>query len=391
MPTVAETRHAPRGADALRLALGWTLTRALLLVTLLGGLGYPAAVVRGDVGLYRGWSEHLVHGSVPDSSHWQYPPAAGLWLALPRLLSSHYEGAFVLLSLALDAAVLLVLVRLTSARHRAPWLWVVGVAALGPVALARFDLAPTAAAVVSVALLVRHRAGSAGAAAGVGAALKVWPLIVIAAARRGVRRPWLLAFVAAAGSLEVLAMLLLSGSSSPLGHASGRRLEIESVPATPFLLARLVGAPVTVGGGHGAQEVVVAGSALIATLLAVASVLAVAVLVARTWTQREPPPLSAPLAALSVLLVLSPVLSAQYVVWAVGLGAVAATTVATRRHDLLLLIGVCVMTQLVFPVSWDALVSGSWWAVLLLTGRNALLVTLCVRLVRAASPTREAR
>jgi hypothetical protein len=367
----------------LRLAAGWLLTRALLVTLLVGALGYPD-LVGGDIGLYRGWAAQLVHGRLPGDGQWQYPPAAGLALAVPRLLGGSYDVAFVALALVVDAAVLWALVRSGRQGLRAGWVWVVAVCALGPVVLARFDLLPTLAAVAAVTLLARGRATRSGIVAGAGAAVKLWPAVVLAAAPRGARRSWLLAFAGCAALLELGAWLVLGGSSGGVGQASGRRVELESVAATPFVLARALGADVGVVTGHGAQELDVTGSAGIALALLLLGVVLSAVVVAIGWRRSTSPSPYLPVAALGTVLVLSPVLSAQYVLWLLGLGCVALASAAPSRRWTIGLVCLCGLTQGVYPLAWSALLDGASWAALLLLARNALLVAFVLTTVRAA-------
>ncbi|MGW0211207.1 glycosyltransferase 87 family protein, partial [Streptomyces sp. NPDC003233] len=142
--------------------LAWAVTRTALLLTLFGALRFPGDDVRPDVVvIYHGWYERLLTGSFPVGDvTWQYPPAAAAVFLAPALLPFlTYSHAFYLLACAADATVLVMLLRAGRAHGRdlaGAWLWVAGVAALGPLALARYDVMVTALAVAALLAAARH-------------------------------------------------------------------------------------------------------------------------------------------------------------------------------------------------------------------------------------------
>ena len=97
-----------------------------------------------------------------------------------------------------------------------------------------------------------------------------------------------------------------------------------------------------------------------------------------------------PLAATLLFLVVSPVLSAQYLLWVTGLAAVClATGRTTQRPVALAVLAAAALTQDVFPIGWISLLSGSAAATTILVARNTLLVAAailsCHRILRATS------
>ncbi|CAJ65315.1 Hypothetical protein; putative membrane protein [Frankia alni ACN14a] len=241
---------------------GWLLTRTLLVAGVLTGQTFGAQqTVLGDVRIYAGWAHDLGHGGgLPvGDDRWQYPPGAAVALVLPELAHTlsavPYRVAFVVLTLLADLAVTAALAR----RDRgAALFWVLGITALGPVALARFDLLPAAAGLAAVLAVSRARFGRAGFHLGVGTLLKVWPLLLLVAipapAGSPARWPARLRAGAArlagglAGAVGLLAAVVaLTGWWRDilgfLGAQQARGLQIEAVAATPFVVAHMLGGP----------------------------------------------------------------------------------------------------------------------------------------------------
>ena len=99
----------------------------------------------------------------------------------------------------------------------------------------------------------------------------------------------------------------------------------------------------------------------------------------------------APLAATLLYVVVSPVLSPQYLLWVTGLAAAClATGRTTQRPAALAVLAAAGLTQLIFPIGWLSLVSGSGVATGVLTARNVLLVLAaalsCWRIISAGLP-----
>jgi hypothetical protein len=87
----------------------------------------------------------------------------------------------------------------------------------------------------------------------------------------------------------------------------------------------------------------------------------------------------APLAATLLFLVAGPVLSPQYLLWATGLAAVClATGRTTQRPAALAVLAAAGLTQVIFPIGWPDLLSGSGVLVGVLVARNVLLVVAAV-------------
>lgn len=368
---------------------GWLVTRALLVVAPGWSLYPHHSAVTGDVRLYARWASILVSGHFPvGDPTWQYPPGAAGVIGLPGLTPLRYYPSFVALTLVVDALVLAVLLRGGRGGHRAgAWLWICGTTALGPIVLNRFDTLPTLLAVAALALAGTGGAGrsaGAGALLGLGAAVKVWPVLLIVVIRQRNR--------ALAGAAVVAAGLLAGlGAAGRLGEGldflnnqQARGLQVETLAATPYLLARVLGAPgIRVVREYGAYQVHGPGVSAVVTLTTLASGLVVLAFLWLAW--RRPGNVGLALAGLLAVLLTARVLSPQYLVWALGLAAVALTDPASRQRVTAgLLVAACALTQWLFPIWYAGLIRGAVGSTLLLALRNAVLLAALVVGLRAA-------
>ncbi len=374
-------------------------TRALL-VAAPGWSGYPHhAGITGDVRLYAGWASTLVSGHFPlGDPTWQYPPGAAGVLALPGLSPLRYYPSFVALALIGDALVLAVLARRAAAggSPAGAWVWILGTTALGPIVENRFDTAPTLLAVAALAVATRpasgpaagsvsgSRSGLAGALLGLGAAVKVWPVLLFPLIARRRR--------AAAGALAVGGVIVVGlAAGGRLGEGldfrhnqEARGLQTETLAATPYVLARAFGASgIRVVREYGAYQVHGPGVSVVVALTTVASAVVVLAVLGLAW--RRPGNLDLGLAGLLAVLLVARVLSPQYLVWALGLAALAVSNPASRqRRTAGLLVLACGLTQWLYPIWYVGLIHGAVGSALLLAVRNAVLVVAGGLAVRAA-------
>lgn len=356
--------------------VAWAALRLGLLAIVLGWIPWPEQV--NDLAIYQRWaSGPLAQGQSPTDPMWQYPPLAGPVFRLGAALPGDRLG-FALLFLAVDAAIMAMLVRQAARTGRTGGrtLWAWAALITGPLLLARFDVVPTAAALAAV-LLAADRPGLAGTLAAVGAWLKVWPLLVLAGIRRhDLSRAVLSALLASAAILGVLVLSVQQPLAFLTGQAQ-RGLQIESVAAWPFLVARSVGADIAVVYQFGAHEVVGAGVDIVAR----ASMLATLGLLGLVAVQRLRGALEAhaaadvALAAVLFSVVTSRVFSGQYFIWLLALGAACLGTPHTRmRRCVALVVASGAATQVVYPWLYTALLEGSPWAVLVQSVRVGLAV-----------------
>jgi hypothetical protein len=366
----------------------WLVSRAILF------LAGTVPRLAGDVGLYQHWyvcclSRHAFPSADP---MWQYPPGAGLVLWLPGWLPGSYLDDFALLAVGCDLAVTIVLAKASrrGGSLAGAWYWVCGVPVLGPLVVDRLDMIPV---MLSVAALCASGRGAArGGLLAAAAAVKAWPVTLLAGTEPG---QWRRVLPALAAVLTALAVLR-GPTMSFLAHQGARGTEIESAVAVPFMIWRLAGWPGSLvykfgawqlSGEHASLARDASRLSLILIALAVTAWCAATARGAIRW--RPEFAADAPLAATLLVLAASPVLSPQYLLWAIGLAAAClAARQTTQRPAALAILVAALLTVIVFPAGWPALLRGSAVITGILAARDALLVaaaaTSCRRLLGAA-------
>ncbi|MCM2576409.1 glycosyltransferase family 87 protein [Streptomyces meridianus] len=362
----------------------WAVTRSLLLLLVFKLVTLPGPDVTSDISvIYQRWYGVLLTGAFPlDDVSWQYPPLAALAVLSPALLPFlDYASAFFLLAFAADAVVLVLLItvgRRPGRRLSGAWVWIAGVALLGPTAYARYDLMVTAVAVAALLTAARHPA-TAGALTAVGALLKVWPALLLAgfAPGRPTRRAWAAATAAALLATAAFAVTM-PGALAFLTFQRDRGTEVESLGSLVFHVARHTGWDGQVLLNYGSVEFlgpyvsVVSRIALVLTCLALGWILLWR-LRARTWTSATVA--DAAFTAVLLFTVTSRVISPQYMAWLIGIAAVCMTTRSTcQRLPALLVVVATGVTLLEFPVWFAHVVASDALGITLIAVRNGLLV-----------------
>ncbi|WP_159079150.1 glycosyltransferase 87 family protein [Plantactinospora sp. BC1] len=401
-----QSHHRSRLWPTIAVVAVWIATRTVFVLIYANVVRAPVGNVFADVALFRRWSDELLDWQVPrDDPMWQYPPgAAALFRSLRHVAgdsAGSYEITFFALALVADLLVLLTLLRLARGDGLllGVWAWAVVVPLLNLLTYARYDIFVTALAVVALAATIR-RPVLAGAALGIGALVKVWPAVLLIAARPldGLR-PVLAGFAVTIAVLGGLLTLAFTGAWSGFtGNQADRGLQIESIGATPLVLARLGDRGVDVRYAYGAMEFVPDPFVRPVTLgLPVLTFLGLAALglwwLARgrhlTWTGA----LGFDVALLAVLTTVatSRVFSPQYMLWLVAVAAVCLTRRdTTQRVASALIVVATALTSALFPwyyaqVSTDP----AWPGTALLVVRNALVVAALGIGFRALTRRRE--
>ena len=220
-----------------------------------------------------------------------------------------------------------------------------------------------------------------GALASIGAMLKLWPALLLLGLPRDRRSIGALtSFAATALAVLVCGTLFTPGQLGFLRGQRNRGIEIEAVAATPWQAARLLGHPTKVVHEYGCAQF--AGLTALAPLCEVATLIGLALVAAlamlrppATWTPSAACDVA--LAATLVAIVTSRVLSPQYLIWAIGIGAAALAHSQSRQRSVVTAILVAaLLTQVVFPFGWQGLTARhpDPLAVVALVARNLLLV-----------------
>ncbi|MEU5524364.1 glycosyltransferase family 87 protein [Streptomyces sp. NPDC047860] len=370
---------AGRGSLAWLLVI-WALTRTALLLCVLKVIVFPGPDVTSDVSvIYQGWYDVLRTGTFPlNDVTWQYPPAAALAILSPGLLPFlEYPTAFFVLACVADLITLAMLLyggRGPGRARRGAWVWVAGVPLLGPTVYARYDVMVTAVAVAGLLAAGRHPR-VAGALAGFGALVKVWPALLLLAVRR--RGTWVSAGVTGVG-VAVLFAVLMPGAFAFLGFQRDRGTEVESLGSLVFHVARHHGWEGEVLLNYGSVEFLgpyvnwVSTGALFLTGAALGWLV-----LWRVVANRFEAHTVADAAFVGVLMftTTSRVISPQYMVWLVGVGAVCLCFRGSRMGGPVgLVLGACLVTVLEFPLWFAHVVASDVLGVSLLVLRNGLLV-----------------
>ncbi len=378
---------AARGSLAWLLVM-WALTRTALLLCVLKVIVFPGPDVTSDVSvIYQGWYDVLRTGTFPqDDVTWQYPPAAALAILSPGLLPFlEYATAFFVLACAADLITLAMLLyagRGPGRTRRGAWVWVAGVPLLGPTVYARYDVMVTAVAVAGLLAAGRHPR-VAGVLAGFGALVKVWPALILLAVRR--RGAWVSAAVTGAG-VAVLFAVLMPGAFAFLGFQRDRGTEVESLGALVFHVARHHGWEGQVLLNYGSVEFLgpyvswVSTGALFLTGAALAWLVLWRMLAGRFEAHTV-----AEAAFVGVLMFTTTrrVISPQYMVWLVGVGAVCLCFRGSRMGvPVGLVLGACGVTVLEFPLWFGHVVASDALGIGLRVVRNGLLVGATVGAAR---------
>jgi hypothetical protein len=341
----------------------WLSTRALVVAEV--GFWATGHTRFEDVANYETWSHYITsHDALPGGEAWQYPPGAGLLMLLPRLVPASYGGAFVGLMLLVDFVGFLLLARLgrRTGNDTGVWVWLLGLPLLGTFAVLRFDLVPTVIAIAAL-LVIHRRPNWFGALVGLGAVIKLWPALLLFGEWDRARLLRSAGAALAAVALVFLISTIAFGDTTGfLSHGGDRGLQEEAVATIPWQLEEIVsGDPYPRAIRSGAWEVATPTADTVAALLRWLTLAALAA--AAVWWRfrarairagREDladPAVSRDFVFAVVLLVvvLSPVLSSQYMVWLLGLAAVVLSARTTRlARPAWIVVGATVLTMATF-------------------------------------------
>ncbi len=380
----------------------WLSTRLLILVILAAFERF----VTGDVFYYYRKINALFTAGL-DSTLVEYPTPVVwfLWLPYGASFGSRvgYLVAFIVLMLALDAVFCYTLWRAAGRRHdTAIDFWLIFVPLIGPLSYLRFDMLPAVLAGGAL-LAARRKPWITGALTGLGAAVKLWPALLIGSfmSYRPGRRPVGLAFVVVGFGLALISLVFGGWPRliSPLTWQSDRGLQIESIWATPLMVARALSPErwIIEMSQYQAYEVFGPGVDLwvgvssIATLLGLALIILLTVRAFRHDGSTAVAIGFVVLATVAIMILTNKTLSPQYLLW---LGGPMATLLVLRRHaapdevkpisritgQLLVL---ALLTQLVYPVFYSGYLGHHGHAMIIIstvvtTIRNLALVGFTV-------------
>lgn len=386
----------------------WVAFLAIHLVVAAMGWVYPSQPMGDVVLVYQPWTASALAGGpvVGIDESWVYPQAA----LLPMLLTGVIAGpltpllgtydayliAWAVLVTVLDAVAFGILLGRAHSRRRrvAAAFWCAALLLLGPIALYRIDAVTVPLAVVA-GLWLSTRPIVAGTLLAVGAWIKIWPGALLVAAVLSVRSRMRVLGAAVAVSAGVVAVLLLLGAGPHvfgfLGQQEGRGLQIEAVAATPFLWLAAAGAArieysldiLTFQiSAPGADAVSAVLTPVMVTVVAAVTAIGAVKAARGAAVDRLFPALA--LSLVAALIVTNKVGSPQFQTWLLAPVVLWILVDATRsRLPAAVVLGLCALTCLVYPVGYDALLRAEVLPIGVLTVRNLLLVVLLVIAIRA--------
>jgi Glycosyltransferase family 87 len=333
--------------------------------------------VVGDVYYYHRKINALFSAGL-DRTLYEYPTPVVwiLWLPYGASLGNRvgYLVAFIIFMLVLDALFTYALWRSAGQRHgTAIDFWLIFVPLIGPLSYLRFDMLPAVLAGGAL-LAARRKPWVTGALTGLGAAIKLWPALLIGAfmSYRADRRPAGIAFVVVGFGLALISLIFGGWLRliSPLTWQSDRGLQIESIWATPLMLARAVKPDYWTVDMSRYQAYEIFGSGVeawvmisnIATLFGLALII---LLTIRAFRYDGSTPVAIGfviVAIVAIMTITNKTLSPQYLLW---LGGPMAALLAFRPQALAgeqpainrmagQLLILALLTQLVYPMLYDS-------------------------------------
>lgn len=379
--------------------VGFAATHLLLIALNIWGAGLPL----GDVTrTYVVWANHAQEGlsRMGIDQAWVYPILAFAPMALALYLPFlDYGLSWLIIVTGLNAIAFAVLlgrgVLIRSRMIAAAW-WLAFLVLLGPIALGRIDAVTVPFAMIGLLYAV-SRPRLASALLVIGAWLKVWPAALWGALVLVVKRRAEVMVVAIALSVGIIAVSLLAGAGwntfGFVAQQAGRGLQVESLGAIPFLWAIVFGS-----GAHEVIynldiltfEVIGPGTGVMATLMTPLMAIAMAVVAGvgiwAVWrgarTTRVLPELA--LGLTLVLIFTNKVGSPQYIAW-LAAAVVYGLVVARNRFatPAKLSLWIALLTQVIYPYFYWALLWVEPWQVAVMTVRAGLQAWLLVWIVRS--------
>lgn len=387
-------------------ALALAVLAGCFAVTFLGGPWGDESVT--DLFLYRSYADLFLDGFLPYRDvAFEYPPLAAPLLALPAVLGSGddaYRLAFAALALVLAGVLVLLVGGLARRTGGYPVRAMLAVAAAplltGAMLRTHFDLAPVVLTAGALLCLVSNRPRAGMAILGAGVMMKGFPIVVAPVAlawllARGQRREALEATAALA--LVVLAVaggaaaLSLPGAADAVTYHVDRPAQVESAPAMLLLgLDGLGAGRAELVHSHRSEGVEHPASAAAVALFSGLGIAAVALMTAGAarrpgTTERGEESdaralVLASLAAVAAFAAFGKVLSPQFLIWVLPLGALALAWGMPALAGAVL--AAVALTLIEFPAHYDDVVArepAALWLVALRDAVLALAVVLAAR------------
>lgn len=357
--------------------------------------------VAGDANFYHSYATRIMDGGEAPYADVkvEYPPGALVFITLPYAFSSDLEGyriAYIIEMIVVDALgliALLILARRWRSRWGV-WAWVLLIPFLGPIVQVRLDLVP---AVLTLWAFERASAGrwlESGAAIGVGAAVKLYPIallpifLIITWRRRDLLLGAIVPIVAV--MLPYLGRLA-EMYDSVIGYQTERGVQVESTWGLLALVLSGLGLVVTVAYNFGAFHVESSISRFLDTLSTIATVAVAAMIYRVTFKHVERGDVRATaapwFALIALMLGVAAVWSPQFLIWVIAAAAVLLTVRGeSERRVGYVLAGAGLVSQIAYPFNYASLLEAELPVAVVLLTRNLAVVALGVGVLLTAFP-----
>ena len=359
-----------------------------------------ASVTAVDLAIYFRDASLALAGAVPYRDYLiEYPPLAlGVFL-LPRLLAGtfgSYRFAFAALMLLFDALGAYLVARCLTDRgedhllpRRLGW-YTLCITALYPFLANRYDWAPMAVAFAASRIWFGGRPVMGGATAAVGTLLKLFPATIAALAltceARQIRMTRLRGVATFTGIMVIAgaAWLALGGMRS-LEYQLGRGIQMETLWAGVVMaVAKSAGVELSWRFASGSATLVTPRVPALDAVIWSAQGTALLLAIWQGWRSRMDDAFRSVGAGILGFAITGRVLSPQYMIWLVPFLAVVRGRTGWWARRLFL--PACVLTTLIYPLTYGWLLTFQPWAIGLLNVRNALLVGLLAVLLFDKGP-----
>ena len=358
----------------------------------------PASMMY-DVTLYFKYASAAMAGKIPYRDiPIEYPPFSFPIFLLPRLFTSNLFGYCLLFGvelLLIQSVAVFLMAQMVARRDGAraakrALLWYTGFfAALSPIIVARYDLAPMALAFCAAVAWFEtpRRARLGGLLAAAGGLVKLYPALLAAPAflqefanRRvsRMRGTSVFVMVCAAGLAGWWMMPL--GLRYFLDYHGGRGLEIEAVPAGLLMAAtKLTGGELHWTLDHVSVQLVTRFSAPAAAICVPLQGILIGFVMWRFARSAKADAMRYSCAIMLAFVLGGKVLSPQYLVWLMPFIAILPENPRGAARRLFLLCAV--LTTILFPFAFRNLMDFGWFPIVSLNVRNGLLCYLLLDLL----------
>ncbi len=369
-----------------------------------------------DVEIYFNDSLKLWNGLVPYRDFTLgYPPLALAAFSLPRVLTlgrsitlDDYAWLFVIENVVFSTLAILSILRILSRRRPANArmgsslvVYVLGATILAPVLLWRYDMFVALLTIAAMLCILRSRPTLAGIFLGLGVSAKLYPIILLlifginciaSRDRRALLRLAAGGMIGMAIALLPITLIYPEWLSVFLDQHVQRGVQVESVASGLILFANTlgitnVGLTSSYGACHLASPVAdaVVGWMPFISIISIGIVLICCLFRFRheraTFGEITRESLTAYVAiGLLAFIVTNKVFSPQYLIWLLPF-----VPFLRLRFNILLLL-ICTLTILIYPICYDLLLAFDPVAVIALNLRNALVVALLLWLLKDYQP-----